>query len=75
MSPKEEFIDLIKYMAGVAWEKRTLADHYRYLANERKGQDKRNALTWAKEIDREKELIIDMLKNTTMTFRRIEWKS
>lgn len=75
MNPKEEFINLIKYIAGKVWEKRALADHYHSLADERRGQDKRNALAWAREILREKELLIDILKNTTMTFRRIEWKN
>lgn len=74
MSPKEEYVDLIRYVAGLAWELEQSNKRYTARAFDSTGEDKRWSLRWAKEAKGKKAIVMDILKNLTYTYRRIEWK-
>lgn len=74
MTVRDEYIGLIKDIAGMVWELNRRYRHYLQRYQEEKGEDKRNKKRWMREALAQKQVALEALKSITHTYRRIQWK-
>jgi hypothetical protein len=74
MTIRDEYIELIKDVAGMVWEFNRRYKTYLQQYQEEKGEDKRNKKQWMREALLQKRVALETLRSITHTYRRIQWK-